>query len=154
MSGPLGNKPLGGTLMGRTHESCERKRRQPRLVPFRVSLITFPSRLEQQCWFALGEDLVSRPPRQRLGRNCVGTLLLSLVLGSGSRLCSLILVSFLYSLLLLLFYSLPSVQPSFYRESSLFRFSAMIIFFIFAECSASLITSASLVSRKVLTLRS
>ena len=38
MSGPLGNKPLGGTLMGRTHESCERKRRQPRLVPDRVGL--------------------------------------------------------------------------------------------------------------------
>ena len=42
MSGPLGNKPLGGTLMGRTHESCERKRRQPRLVPVRVGLNHLP----------------------------------------------------------------------------------------------------------------
>eukprot|EP00116_Pleurobrachia_bachei_P002674 sb/3462936/ len=31
-----------GTLMGRTHESCERKRRQPRFVPVRVSLYHLP----------------------------------------------------------------------------------------------------------------
>ena len=42
MSGPLGCEPLGGTLVGRTHESCERKRRQPRHIPVSGSPFHLP----------------------------------------------------------------------------------------------------------------
>ena len=154
--------------MGRTHESCERKRRQPRLVPDRVGLfhlsLSSGTAVLVRIWRGssvkastaeVGPQLCGRAPLVSCSSLWV---LVSGFSSLGSRLCSLVLVSFLYSLLLLLlllllFYSLLFVQSSFCRVSSLFRLSAMIIFFIFAECSASLITSASLVSRRVLTFR-